>query len=703
MRSMTKTALGGPQEKRDKHDKKVVSLDAGRPGEKSNRPASRLIVRVHLLGPMRATTYLGADALPRGRKARAILGCLCLAAGGRIPRNRLAAMLWDRVPDFQARASFRQAYRELVVSLGPLADELLVTDRETVSLNTHLCWIDALAMLAPDTQNSPRGDLASLCSGELLEELDGVSISFDQWLLGERTRFTERLRSLLEQELDEVHSPESDASQRADIARRIIKFDPTHEGASRILMRALADMGERAQALREYVRCRDALKMMLDVEPSPETQALEEAIRTFSSREDKGTSEPVVGRKKVPKIPEPAPQRNRLRVGVLPFLAPPTPRDESLAISLSQEIAAALARFRWFDVIAPLTLMRKQTLTPGSDDMLRRNELDYVVDGAIAESNEAYHINVRLLDLTRYATPVWSDRFTLGVNELHLVDEKLTARIVGQIDPLILYIEGQPRRREHYSANQLLLRAIQMMFTMERPAFEQAGRDIETALKIDPEDAMIAAWAAFWQVIYIGQGWNKDAAAGLRTAREYALRAMKLDPENAEALGMYAHVCAFLDKDFETAKLYFDRSLRLNPNLAYIWALSAMTYCYVGEPDEALVRLGRYRDLAPFDPYFGLFETMYPYALTFKGDYKEAAAVGHRVIRANPSFVNVYKPVIVALAHLARLDEARGYVEKLLELEPDFTVRKFSGYPIKQDDDRQRFVDGLRKAGVPEG
>jgi DNA-binding SARP family transcriptional activator len=40
------------------------------------------------------------------------------------------------------------------------------------------------------------------------------------------------------------------ASERADIARRLIRFDPTHEGASRILMRALADMGERVQAVR---------------------------------------------------------------------------------------------------------------------------------------------------------------------------------------------------------------------------------------------------------------------------------------------------------------------------------------------------------------------------------------------------------------------------------------------------------------------
>ena len=77
-----------------------------------------------------------------------MLGYLCLADGARVSRARIAAMLWDRVPDFQGRASFRQAYRELVVAFGPLAEMLLFSDRETVRLDTAACWIDAVALLS---------------------------------------------------------------------------------------------------------------------------------------------------------------------------------------------------------------------------------------------------------------------------------------------------------------------------------------------------------------------------------------------------------------------------------------------------------------------------------------------------------------------------------------------------------------------------
>src|ERR1700704_3285174 len=105
---------------------KVIRLDLGRPHDGSHEQGSgRSIVRIHLLGSMRATTYLGEDVLPRGKKARAILGYLSAAAGERVSRARLGAMLWDRTPDAQAHSSFRQALHEITLAMGPLASELI--------------------------------------------------------------------------------------------------------------------------------------------------------------------------------------------------------------------------------------------------------------------------------------------------------------------------------------------------------------------------------------------------------------------------------------------------------------------------------------------------------------------------------------------------------------------------------------------------
>jgi DNA-binding SARP family transcriptional activator len=211
---------------RRRSEQKVVSLEFG-----GRQPTAR----IHLLGAIRATSYLGENLVPRGRKARAVLGYLAAHAGQRIPRGRLASLLWDRVPDQQARTSLRQALRELSLAMGSLADELLLTDIETVKLDAHACWIDALVIVAPEPLPSQafRGDLASLCGGELLEDLSGITPAFDQWLLTERARFTSQLTLLLESELNQLCQTQASAEQRSASARRVIAFDPTHEGVVR--------------------------------------------------------------------------------------------------------------------------------------------------------------------------------------------------------------------------------------------------------------------------------------------------------------------------------------------------------------------------------------------------------------------------------------------------------------------------------------
>src|SRR6266705_2308270 len=119
----------------------AMRLPIGPPADgRPRRGTARPIVRIHLLGAMRATTYLGDDVLPRGRKARAILGYLCLAAGERVPRAHLATMLWGRLPRTgdRDRAKLNQALSRISTAFGPLADELIIADRETVALDAGL-------------------------------------------------------------------------------------------------------------------------------------------------------------------------------------------------------------------------------------------------------------------------------------------------------------------------------------------------------------------------------------------------------------------------------------------------------------------------------------------------------------------------------------------------------------------------------------
>jgi DNA-binding SARP family transcriptional activator len=529
------------------------------PRTEQARASGSFVARIHLLGTMRALTVRRGDILPRGRKARAILGYLCLSKGASIPRARLAALLWDRVPPNQARASLRQSLRELTLAFGPLADQLLMLDRDTIRFATNDCWIDAVALLSEEPETSSiRGKLAELCSGDLLEDLDGLSAAFDRWLVSTRTSLKTGLRDLLANELPRTET----SSDREDIARRLIEFDPTHEGASRVLMRSLIDRKERGQALLEYQRLQAALRLAFDASPALETRALHDTIRRFGEPDPQTTDADLTEHNGVASCAHAiVSARSHRRVGVLPFLAVPSRVDDAVAFTLAQEIAAALARFQWFDVVAPTALMPAPAPTFLSDVELRRRELDYVVDGSVSCSRGTYQIKVRLLDLTTDAKPVWTSTFELPADRLDLLDEQVTAPIVAQIDPVILFMEGQAKRRNGSDdALCCVMRALPLMNTMEQPKYEQGGRLIERALALEPDNAFVLAWAAYWHVFYVGQGWAAEPQVTSATALNYAHRATQLDPRNAEALAIYGHILSFVTKHGPRAALLRPRA-----------------------------------------------------------------------------------------------------------------------------------------------
>ena len=374
--------------------------------------ARQAAVRIHLLGALRAISYLGEDLVPRGRKARAILGYLCLHAGQRVPRAKIASLLWDRVPDHQARASLRQSLRELLLAFGPLANEILETDAEMVRLNQRACWVDSAAILAgPHPANLLRTDLAALCEGELLEDLNGISEAFDEWLLMERARFATEITGVFDEELHQIAKADIPAERRAGLARRIIACDPTHEGASRILMTALADLGEKAQALREFERCRMAMRSRLEVEPSAESRALYDRLRLATARQriEPGQASPN-HTESHPSTAASAQIASRLRIGVIPFQ---TTNDQNaqLAFSLSQEIASALARFRWFDVVAALTPQAQ--IGQWDEVFLRSKGWHYAVEGnlisGVSTVPNILAMEIAGLGITRLYPGSWSE------------------------------------------------------------------------------------------------------------------------------------------------------------------------------------------------------------------------------------------------------------------------------------------------------
>jgi DNA-binding SARP family transcriptional activator/TolB-like protein len=680
-----------------------------------------VVLRLRLIGQMEAWTITSENVLPAGRKTRALLAVVALSAPRPALRGRLAELLWSRRPEEQARASLRQEIHRLLETLTPAGAEIMQVTRDHLSLRSSAVWVDVEEVMRATTDQPAS---LSLLDGDLLEDLDGIDPTFDAWLTTERERLRDRARNVAEALLRESSEPES----AIPAAQRLLQIDRAHEGAWRALMRAHVARGERGMAIQAYDRCRAVLADLLDAAPSQETQKLLAEIRgPYGSRvpvrahspapppaappvlvapptHDDEQDEPVA-------VLEPRPELRNARggahVGVLPLQFPGASDEEShLAPGLAEEITTALSRFRWMFVVASSSLARFANETRDEGAIRRTFGIDFLVDGSIQRVRNRLRITVRLLDLRAGNQVVWARRFDRQTNDLLTLQDEIAAEVVAQIDPEILLIEARRSANQapvDATAYDLVLRAIPLMWRMERAPFLQAGQHLARAIELESDYAAAYAWYAYWHVFLVGEGWTDNPRAMIEHAGMLAERAIVLDPFDARALAVAGHVRAFLHHRLREAISLHERALSLNPNLAMAWALSACAYAYLGEPDEAERRNNHYKKLSPLDPHAFFYDTFFIYIHLLKRDFESAVAVGRTVSEMNPSFSASHRLYLAALGHTGRTQEAAIIRQRLLALEPEFTVERFlASTPLQRESDRELFAEGLLLAGIPE-
>jgi DNA-binding SARP family transcriptional activator/TolB-like protein len=679
---------------------------AGIEGLISSEITSPVVVRLRLAGHMEAWSVSNENVLPTGRKTRALLAAVALAAPRPASRGRLAELLWSRRPDEQARASLRQEIQLLLRALAPAKTEILHVTRDQLSLAQGAIWVDVDEIMRASTY---RPAALSLLDGDLLEDLEGIDPAFDIWLTGERERLRDRARGMAEAVLRE----QADPMTVIPAAQRLLQIDRAHEEAWRALMRAHAAQGERGMAIQAYDRCRAVLAEMLDAAPSPETQALLNEIRGPSSkrlpprpprpaaeppRQQQARTGPVAAADE--RLP-----RDGVRVGVLPMRCVGLPDDVVyLGPSLANEITAALSRFRWMSVISVNSLARFGK--DGGDGAVLKHagDIDFLLDGAIQRSRNKLRITLRLLDLRADNQVVWARRFDRAADDLLAVQEETAGEVAAQIDPVMLMIQAK-RVAAHpeacTSAYQLILRSIPLITRLEQDGFMRAGGLLARAIESEPDHASAHAWYASWHVLLISQGWAVDPQEAGARATSLSERAIVLDPYSAAVFAVAGHVRAFINHGPLEAVALHDRALQLNPNLAAAWALSAITYVLLGDVKEAERRYSRYKALSPLDPHSFMFDGLFGVVHLLKRDYQAALALGRAVTQLNPSYSAGHKLYLAALGHLGHGQETGVVLRRLLVIEPNITIERcISAFPLERPADQEVFAEGLRIGGV---
>ena len=392
---------------------------------------------------------------------------------------------------------------------------------------------------------------------------------------------------------------------------------------------------------------------------------------------------------------------NKPSIAVLPFAnLSGDPEQDYFADGMVDEITTALSRFKSLFVIARNSSFTYKGRAVDIKLVGRELGVRYVLEGSVRKAAGQVRISGQLIDAMTGAN-LWADRFEGDLGDIFALQDEVTVNVVSAIQPKLLQteIDLAARRPNNLSAYDLCLRA-QHLQSWTRGGSAESLRLASRALEIDPRYGFAATLAAECHIRNARQGWAADPKLEIAEGFRLLRLALSIDGNATLALSMLGRATASFSADFDTAKEMVDRAVALNPNSFRAWEERGWTYLTVGQPEEAIRSFERRIRLSPFDPL--LFATYAGMSVAFigLGRFDEAVSAARKAVRLNPLFAFTYRCLASALAHLERDAEAREAVAGLLELDPDFRISE----RVARGDvlGLRLYIDGLRKAGVPE-
>ena len=108
--------------------------------------------------------------------------------------------------------------------------------------------------------------------------------------------------------------------------------------------------------------------------------------------------------------------------------------------------------------------------------------------------------------------------------------------------------------------------------------------------------------------------------------------------------------------------------------------------------------------LSPTDPRTYVFHLFSAFAHLSAGRYEQAVDSSTRALHDKPNLLPAMRGLAIGLALAGRIDEARGAIVRMSALDPTLRLSNVGNLspPYRRPQDRDRYIEGLRKAGLPE-
>jgi TolB-like protein len=646
-----------------------------------------LLGRVQLSGPE------GPVDLPN-KKLAGLLAYLACTAPEPQPREKLTNLLWGSHFEQQAKQNLRQALFRLRRVLG---QDALQGDGEVVSLDPGIvaCDVEGFQALIRDGSRDALRAAADLYRDRFLSDIAISEEAWTDWLAAERARLEGlALGAIIGLGEQELAAGRGDEALKA--GRRALAVNNLREDAHRLVIQALAATGRKAEALKHYDDMAALLKRELATEPDGATKALIAEVRS---------GQPAVAAAPVKASARPAlPLPDRPSIAVLPFANMSSdPEQDYFADGIVEDVLTALSRESWLFVIARNSSFAYKGRAVDIKQIGRELGVRYVVEGSVRKAGNRVRITAQLSE-AETGVGVWADRYERDLSDIFALQDDITQKVVAAVAPSLRALEirrALAKPTENLRAYDFFLRALPEIHAQSEESAKRAEALLRKAVELDPgyPDAlgMLADIIATRTV----NGWHEDLLRGLEESLEMARRALAAGPENSTCIACAASTYVLIGRRFEEGLELAERALRLHPNSVFVRQRAGVACVNCGESDKALEHFEAALRMNPQDPKAFTF-TGITVAHFFARRFEACIDWGRRATDESPSINIARRHVAAALAHLGRIDEARAEIAEVLRRQPGSSLARSRLSSFRHPWMYDLYLDGLRKAGLPE-
>jgi TolB-like protein len=456
--------------------------------------------------------------------------------------------------------------------------------------------------------------------------------------------------------------------------------DSTLNARINALRRALGDDGQKQAVVRTFPRrgFRFVAEVFEDIEASNTSEDFAHAPDAASNSID------------------------RPSIAVLPFEnLSRDPEQDYFSDGITEDIITALSHIRQFFVVARNSTFQYKGTSQDVRQVARDLGVRYILEGSVRKSANNIRISARLVD-GETGNYIWADRYDRKFEDIFAIQDEITTTVVGAIQPELDHVE-QMRSRNKSSSNldawDLYQRGMWHSWRDGEEDLVSARLYFQRAIELDPEFCLAHAFlaCAIWRSVVF----RFLPLSALDEARLAAERALTIDNTNAYAHWALGVVLLQLREHILATEL-FEYAIELNPSFAHALQWLGWTMVYDKQPEEGILKEQEAQRLSPNDPTdWGKILIQAQAKMNLK-EFTDAENLARKAKRqANNLPVNCV--ILASAGYMGSTSGIDQILQEVFTIDPQFTARSIADvFPFKHQDDIDIWIDGLRKAGLPD-